>query len=454
MSHRRLVQALVATAALATAPTADAGEFDIGVFGGRVFTGSNVQVGSAWLVMPRLGYYVAPRWQIEGELGIFQGDTRVDGVDPRVYDGLTPRLGLQYTLVDPSSKVRPFLEAGPGLWRQYVHKDTGSDTPADTGRANYVNPDTDFLLNAGPGIYLQVAPVLAIRTDLRYMMTLGSEEVIGEVERGDVYSNFEWTLGLSLTLGRDNPDVDTDGDGLLDSADACPSDPEDADGFADSDGCPDTDNDQDGIADAADSCPNDKEDMDGWEDTDGCPDPDNDGDTVPDVKDKCPDVAGPVDNYGCPYGDRDGDGVLDNVDDCPDEAGEAELNGCPRVIVRAEKVDILERVFFDTAKSSIKSESNSLLDEVASVLNAHPELLSIEVAGHTDSQGNDSFNLNLSQGRAEAVRTYLIKQGVDAGRLVAKGYGESKPIASNDTDDGRAENRRVEFVILEQQAAE
>jgi outer membrane protein OmpA-like peptidoglycan-associated protein len=443
------LRTVLVVVALAASSKAEAGEFDLGLYGGRWFAGPEQQIGSSWLVMPRIGYHVVPRLAIEGEFGFFQGETRVDGVAPRVYDGLSPRLGVQYSLVPEDRVVRPFIEGGPGLFRQFVHRDGIGRAAEDDGRGNYKNPDTDLMINAGPGLWVQLVPALALRTDLRYMMLLGGEETSeGGDLRGDVYSSFEWTVGLSLTLGREKVIEDSDGDGLLDPNDPCPTDPEDVDQFEDTDGCPELDNDKDGLVDALDQCPIEKEDADSFQDGDGCPDPDNDGDGVLDLKDKCPLVEGPADRLGCPPVDTDGDSVLDEVDDCPQQAGDPALKGCPRVVVRADKIDILERVYFDTSKATIKAESFGLLDDVAKVLQDHPELTKIEVAGHTDDQGADASNLALSQGRATAVLEYLVKKGVDRGRLTAKGYGEGKPIVANTDDASRATNRRVEFVIL------
>lgn len=284
---------------------------------------------------------------------------------------------------------------------------------------------------------------------------------------------------------------DADGDGILDPDDACPNDPEDKDGFEDSDGCPDTDNDNDGILDTADSCPNEPEDVDNFEDENGCPDPDNDQDGVLDVDDKCPLEPGPAENSGCPWGDTDGDGLLDNNDSCPNDPedkdnfqdedgcpdpdndkdgildaddkcplepetinGVEDEDGCPdkgesKVRVTAEKIEILEKVFFDTNKDTIQQRSFSILNQVGAVLKAHPHITLVQVEGHTDDRGKDDYNLDLSQRRADSVRNYLIGRGIDGGRLKAVGFGETKPIADNKSAKGRDTNRRVEFNIIE-----
>jgi len=216
------------------------------------------------------------------------------------------------------------------------------------------------------------------------------------------------------------PCKDTDGDGICDDEDACPTEPEDKDGFQDADGCPDPDNDQDGIPDVSDKCPNDPEDKDGFQDADGCPDPDNDGDGILDVNDKCPNEPGPP----------------------PD--------GCPKkynlVVVTKTKIEIKQTIYFDFNKATIKPVSFPLLNEVAQALKDNPQI-KVRVEGHTDSRGADAYNMNLSQKRAESVRTYLIGQAIASDRMEAKGYGKTMPIADNRTEQGRSQNRRVEFII-------
>ena len=246
---------------------------------------------------------------------------------------------------------------------------------------------------------------------------------------------------------------DADGDGILDDQDQCPRVPEDRDGFEDDDGCPEDDNDADGIADKIDDCPNDPEDRDGFEDDDGCAETDNDKDGLADKVDTCPmepeDKDGFEDDDGCPDTDNDKDGIADTSDKCPNEYG-VPPDGCPKkynlVVVTEKKIEIKQTVYFDTNKATIKAVSFELLDEVAQALKDNPTI-KVEVQGHTDSQGNDKSNLKLSQNRANSVRTYLIKQGIAGDRMTAKGYGENVMIADNRTAEGRAQNRRVEFVI-------
>ncbi|MBN2359662.1 MAG: OmpA family protein [Deltaproteobacteria bacterium] len=243
------------------------------------------------------------------------------------------------------------------------------------------------------------------------------------------------------------PDADADGDGIPDRLDKCVDQPEDKDTFQDDDGCPDPDNDADGIPDDQDQCPNEA----GPAENKGCPDKDRDGDGVVDRSDACPDEAGPLENRGCPDQDRDGDGIVDRLDNCPDEAGTKENNGCKAkqlVVLTTEKIQILDKVYFAFNKADIQKRSFKMLDQVASVLKSHPEIKKIRVEGHTDNKGKAEYNKKLSQLRADAVKAYLIKAGVEEARLEAVGFGMEKPIDTNDTNAGRANNRRVEFNIV------
>jgi len=211
--------------------------------------------------------------------------------------------------------------------------------------------------------------------------------------------------------------------------------------------CPALDDDKDGVVNADDACPL----VAGVAELKGCPDKDTDGDGIVDRLDKCPAVPGVKEAEGCPAVDTDKDGIFDYADKCPEVAGVAEHQGCPppkaAINAATKKIDILEKVYFDTSKSTIQARSLPLLDEVARVLNDHPEVSKVLVEGHTDSLGAAAFNKKLSADRAEAVKAYLVSKGVKAERLDAAGFGPEKPIADNKTAAGREQNRRVEFTI-------
>jgi len=248
---------------------------------------------------------------------------------------------------------------------------------------------------------------------------------------------------------------DTDGDGLLDPDDRCPTEPEDRDTFEDTDGCPDPDNDQDAVLDVNDGAPMDPEDRDGFEDTDGVPDPDNDRDTILDAADQCPLQPEDVDTFedanGCPDPDNDRDTVLDVNDQCPLAPGRPEDNGCPRAVrldTETGQIYILQLVEFATNRDIILDRSFPVLEEVRAVIEANPQLLRLRVEGHTDDRGRDSANLDLSRRRAASVMRWLVEHGVSAERFEAWGCGELHPAETNLTAEGRQRNRRVEFHII------
>ncbi len=283
----------------------------------------------------------------------------------------------------------------------------------------------------------------------------------------------------SSTTGKveECPDADFDSDGVANKVDNCPMDAEDKDGFADEDGCVDADNDGDAIADATDKCPNEAglarlegcpipdQDKDGIADADdkcvteyglvaqgGCPIKDQDTDGVVDAFDVCPSEAGLLELKGCPAKDTDTDGLVDHLDNCPTQKGLANNSGCPKkdrqlVVITKDKLEIKDRVYFGNGNARLQARSFKLLKQVAKVLKDKPHVEKVVIEGHTDDKGNDRRNLKLSQDRADTVRSYLIKQGVEGSRLETKGFGGTKPIDTNKTNAGRANNRRVEFTV-------
>jgi outer membrane protein OmpA-like peptidoglycan-associated protein len=226
---------------------------------------------------------------------------------------------------------------------------------------------------------------------------------------------------------------DTDGDGIVDASDACP----DAAGAVAMNGCPDTDG--DGVADKDDACPE----VAGLKALKGCPDTDGDGTT--DKADKCPNIKGPKENAGCPWPDTDGDSVLDKDDKCPTEKGTVANNGCPEISQAAiNSLDgYAKTILFNTGKASFQKQTIPVLASITAILKENPTA-KFNISGHTDSTGNASFNLKLSKERAAAVKNYLVSNGVAANRLTSEGFGDTQPIGSNKTKEGKASNRRVE----------
>lgn len=241
---------------------------------------------------------------------------------------------------------------------------------------------------------------------------------------------------------------DTDGDGVYDGIDKCPSTPMGTQ--VNEYGCPQTkaDSDGDGITDDMDRCPNTPRGA--RVDETGCP-VDSDKDQVPDYKDKCPKTPEGciADEDGCPL-DGDNDGVCDGIDKCPNTPDDVEVNenGCPKAVKLKKGESIRVKVYFETAKWDITSQGASDLQQAYETLKAYPEMV-VMIEGHTDSKGTDEYNRELSIKRAKSVKTWLISQGIASDRLETIGYGETRPVDTNETSDGRANNRRIEFRCIE-----
>jgi outer membrane protein OmpA-like peptidoglycan-associated protein len=254
------------------------------------------------------------------------------------------------------------------------------------------------------------------------------------------------------------PPPDRDKDGVLDEADACPDDPGEASADPKLSGCPDRDHDE--IVDRDDACPAVPGIKTDDPKTNGCPDRDKDG--ILDDADACPDEAGeknadPKKN-GCPPSkDRDADGIPNEQDACPDSPGkpspDPKKNGCPVARVEKGQIRIVEQVQFALNSAQILKASDFILEAVAKILTDNPQIKSVRVEGHTDNKGSDALNKKLSQKRADSVVAWLVKHGIDKNRLSAVGYGKERPIDTNDTNEGRANNRRVEFHIEGQEPA-
>jgi outer membrane protein OmpA-like peptidoglycan-associated protein len=337
------------------------------------------------------------------------------------------------------------------------------------------------VVNTPIGIQFQAGMVFGILND-------GSTRVNHTNESGDKLESYglkgsvPYSMVFGLSWNGQVMQLDLDRDGIKDKLDKCPLEAEDKDAFQDEDGCPDPDNDKDGLSDATDKCPIQAEDMDAFQDNDGCPDPDNDKDGIADLKDKCPLEAGAGDAEGCPDRDIDKDGIANELDKCPKEAEDKDgfededgcvdadndkdgiadaLDKCPleaevvnqfkdedgcadEVIKKGEKL-VLKGVFFKTNSAELTPESLPTLDKLAEQLTTFPEV-KLEVQGHTDNVGPAAKNKKLSAKRAESVVAYLVSKGIAKDRLKAFGYGPEKPMGDNKTEEGRAQNRRVELL--------
>ena len=337
--------------------------------------------------------------------------------------------------------------------------DLGSLEPSLSLALGYINDlnsagsDQDFFtINSGVGLKYWFNDSFALLVKSTYKVyTKEFDQLVSDGFDGD--HHFQHLAGFTFACG----DGDADRDGVKDSVDECPEVPgleslngcpdNDGDGIKNSDddcpmtaglaalnGCPDADG--DGIKDSDDACPN----VAGVAALNGCPDADGDG--ITDADDACPNAAGSKAMNGCP--DADGDSVADKDDECPAVAGPASNNGCPEYpLSMLGDYDIN----FDLEKYNIDSADVQRLSTVIKVLLANNDA-KISIQGHADNTGEESYNNPLSNNRASSIKDYLVNVGIDAGRLSTKAFGESMPKASNDTEEGRAINRRVEFKVV------
>ncbi len=434
-----------------------------------------------------LSKYMSPSWDIEGMIAAGKlgytpdrkpNQFRGNLIDFNVYAKFKFNNGK---LLKEDALLSPYLFIGIGdayyksrysSYKQLVPKGYGMDF--------------NFPFGAGVQIRLGENAALRVQSTFHYSVTDtydGTKESKTNYNDGYLFN----TVGLVFNLGK----KDSDKDGIADKKDKCPATPLKV--LVDVSGCP-VDKDGDGIADYLDKCPEVK----GMATADGCPDadndsvrddqdacinaygpvkfrgcPDSDGDGVPDVYDKCPKLPGTVSLNGC--ADSDGDGVMDDVDACPNEKGSSQNNGCadtdgdgvldkndkcpsvagipsnagcPEIKEETKKIfeQALRGIQFETGKDIIKKQSFSILDNVVRVMLDNKEY-KLSIAGHTDNQGDDAKNMLLSQNRANAVKNYLVGKGVEASRLEAAGFGETQPLDTNDTKEGRTKNRRVEFTV-------
>ena len=336
--------------------------------------------------------------------------------------------------------------------------------------------EQDDEMQLGVGLNYALTPSLALIGEAQLRVGTGGRTVASNEQPAEGDIGVRWGLadGVTLDLGVGSG-IPGSGYGapsprgffilrFATEREPCEAGPEDFDGYLDGDFCGDPDNDGDGIEDALDECPNDAEDSDQFLDDDGCPDIDNDADGVLDAEDQCPleseDIDGYNDTDGCADRDNDEDGLVDGLDECPMEPEDRDQfqdeDGCPEpgpqqatVTVTDTRILISERIYFDFDTDTIRSVSMPLLDQVAAVINDIPANKRVRIEGYTDNEGVDQYNLDLSYRRARAVVEYLVGRDVPRRRLEFVGYGEANPVAPNDTPDGRALNRRVEFTILD-----
>jgi OmpA-OmpF porin, OOP family len=386
---------------------------------------------------------------------------------------------FQYQFIEPGRKVIPYVLAGVGG----VYEKEG---------------EFNIQIPAGLGFYFRLAPnaFVNIQSEFRYSFA-------------ENRNNLQHGIGFTYLIGKVMEDEvkpaktkpDSDNDGIPDELDLCPN----AFGSKDLNGCPDKDG--DGVADYLDKCPEFK----GRKEFGGCPDTDNDG--IADNEDECPNVSGPASNKGCPEKieapkvvDSDGDGVEDNKDKCPKEKGSAAAMGCPDrdsdgiadkddkcpdkpglkiyygcpdtdgdgiddsrdkcpkvagtvanegcpEIKKEDKKTLevaMQAVQFQTGSAVLKSESNIVLIQIADIMSRYPDF-NMTISGHTDNTGSSPANQILSEKRAKSCFDFLVKKGVSLDRMSFSGFGESRPISTNENEKGRSLNRRVEFNLIPKQ---
>jgi OmpA-OmpF porin, OOP family len=462
-------------------------KWNVGVHGG--FTQYNGDLGRDWYETTNTGYafggisvsrYLGKLFDAnlllsKGTIGYNNGTTAGFKSDFNAAS-----INLRFNIVAPEYVIRPYVFAGVGA----VLFDS---------QLNFHQEKYDYMLpTAGAGINIRITPEIMFNLQETFMFSNkdrrdGVDNGVTDFKSKDSYLTH--MAGITVNLGNSK---DSDLDGVSDKNDKCPDTPS---GVAvNKMGCP-LDKDADGVADYQDNCP----DVAGSKMLNGCPDKDNDG--VADAKDRCPDQAGTVALMGCPDADKDGvadiddkcantkpgtkvdatgcakdsdgDGTMDDVDRCPDVAGVLALKGCPDTDndgiadlddkcpnakgtadnkgcpeipkVEIDRITMIgSKIFFENNSDKLKVASLSQLDELSKILYKY-DGAKLTIEGHTDNVGADDFNMTLSQKRSDSVKQYLIGKGILDTRLIAIGYGETKPVSDNKTTLGKAKNRRVEL---------
>ncbi len=383
-------------------------KISVGVFGGSIQY--NGDLGSGLMKMsPFYGFagislatYVSKHFDF-----MFDGSSGEAGYSEESFNVKywTINASVKYKFcADESKKLLPYAFAGVGYMR--FEKKYSLSYPIEIVQ----------IPQAGLGLTYRVTPIVNINLQVAFIYS-DRDDVDGVKDQyNDMY--LAHSLGVSFNLGKCKTKAvetvkDSDGDGVVDKKDKCPGTP--AGVKVDVNGCP-LDTDGDGVLDYLDKCL-------------GTP------------------VAVKVDANGCPV-DTDGDGIVDYLDKCPTVKGIAANKGCPEIKVEEKKIfnEALQGIQFETGSDVIIPSSFKILDNVVAIMNSNPQY-NLAINGHTDNVGTPESNLVLSQKRAESVKVYLINKGIGSKRLAAKGFGETKPVSDNTTDAGRAQNRRVEFVV-------
>ncbi len=422
-------------AQMANAQTVDK-KWGLGV-GLGVYGASNDQ-GIGLMPELYLSRYLSSRFDLmlKGDLGVL--NSKVDNIDLA-----NAALNLRYKLTDESKKFRPYLYAGPGFLAD--NSVTGLNFNLGLGGKYYFKPATALYVDAGYVNGIEAKRGLKTVRDNIFKATVGLEFDFGPTKDADmdgVSDNKDKCPNTPTGVAVDEKGcpIDTDGDGVADYIDDCPT----VAGISSLKGCPDQD--KDGIADKDDACPE----VAGIAALKGCPD--SDGDGITDKEDKCPGTkkGEKVDASGCPL-DTDKDGVIDSEDGCPTVAGLKENKGCPKKELTAEEIEAakmkVEPVYFDSNKSAFIPAEKAKIDKLVNLLNENSNY-DVKVKGYADSKGSDEYNLNLSKQRSATVVKSIVSGKINKKRITTNGFGEANPAATNDTEEGRALNRRVEFELV------
>lgn len=388
---------------------------------------------------------------------------------PTVYDNSAVPSANSYLITksyflanNPSGDVTKFFQNNKDAG---FNVGLGNKPAKNTGDVSYTTGSVGFMVQ--PSLSWYLSDHVALNFGVYYMYQSFKNENLnnymlmntaGEYSSSlnnvssSIVQSFGGNVGVRFLFGKAK---DTDGDGIPDRKDKCPE----VWGIVEFQGCPDTD--KDGIQDSEDSCRT----TPGLAKFHGCPDTDSDG--LPDKDDECPRQAGPIALKGCPdrdgdgiadkydlcpdkpglemykgCPDTDGDGIPDNTDQCPEVAGPASNNGCPPPPPPVVEIPLSTPILFETNSTKVSESSMSVLEIGVNTLKDDPKAIII-IHGHADWRGTDAFNKQLSMRRAQAVKAKLVKMGANPKRIKLVAHGEKDPVASNDTQEGMAENRRA-----------
>jgi OmpA-OmpF porin, OOP family len=387
---------------------------EVGVFGGMFLPATNHD-----FYNPRGGH--KPLWNVNGEAGLRLAlfPERYLGVE--VEGAFIPaKVRTSTNDIAPLWAFRGHVVAQLPWWSVTPFVLVGAGAMGVRSNPLVLGSDVDPSVHWGGGVKVYINRWIGLRVEGRHVLAAKQATQRSFTSHAEVLAGFVFTLNRAKPRVAPPPDPDRDGDGFANELDSCPDVP--------------------GVS------------------PDGCPPRDSDKDGFVDTEDACPYEAG-VEPDGCPIRDRDHDGIPDHLDACPDqpetENGFEDEDGCPDEIPEEVRQfsGVIQGIVFEYDSAAILDSSKPTLDRAIAVLKDYPDIR-LEIVGHTDNQGTAEHNLELSEQRAEAVKQYLVAGGIERARIETRGAGQTEPIASNQSEEGRAQNRRTEFKILESKRAE